>query len=422
MIRTAVLAFLLLLAVIPAARAETGAPETIAYVNGNWWDGAVFEPGDRYVERGVFVAAPSGAPARTVDLDGAYVVPPYADAHNHMPGTAQSVSDRATSAGVFYLMNPTILASSAPAVRKALEGPGKIDAVLSMGAITAPDGHPVRIYQDFIGPRVYPNIKPADFLGDAYHFVTKPSDIGPVLDRLQKQGAQFIKIMILYSEEFAKRRDDPKYRGLKGLDPALVPPIVREAHRRGLRVAAHIETANDFRVIVAAGVDEAAHMPGYAAEGPDMSRYRITDDDARAAARSGMIMTPTASLALAYNDKDPVQLARVQQMQKSNLQKLKRAGVPLLIGTDQQPDAAPSEAAYLIKLGVFTPTEALDALSRTTPLWIFPGRKIGRLATGYEASFLVLGGDPTADFHAATDIRMRVKQGFDVKLPAPEHP
>ena len=412
-------AFLLLLlgalAVPTNVRAEP--PGTVAYVNGRWWDGHSFVRGNRYVRGGVFVPRPDGRPVKSYDLNGGFVVPPYADAHNHMPGPAADVSKRAISAGVFYLMNPTILASSAPAVRAALKGPYSIDVVLSMGAITAPGGHPERIYQDVIGPRVYPKIKPADFLGDAYHYVMKEEDIAPVLDRLQAQGAEFVKIMVLYSEEFEKRRDDPAYRGYKGLDPTLVPLVVREAHRRGLRVAAHIETAHDFKVITLAGVDESAHMPGYAADAPgafkDLRSYMITDADARAAARGRMVMTPTASLA-GYNE-NREQLAAIQRMQKATLSKLKRAGVRLLIGTDQQPDAAPNEAAYLVKLGIFTPAEALDSLTRATPEWIFPGRRIGRLAIGYEASFLALGGNPLTDFKEITDIRRRFKQGIELK-------
>jgi imidazolonepropionase-like amidohydrolase len=58
----------------------------------------------------------------------------------------------------------------------------------------------------------------------------------------------------------------------------------------------------------------------------------------------------------------------------------------------------------------------------TTPRAIFPGRKIGRLADGYEASFLVLDGDPLADWSRAHKIVSRVKQGHsitpgDAKLP-----
>jgi hypothetical protein len=395
------------------------AAQTTAYANAHWWSGQAFVTGTRYVRNGVFVARPRGAPERTQDLGGAYVVPPYGDAHNHMAGTVDSVNRRALQAGVFYLMNPTVLASVVPAMREALKGPGKIDAVMSMGAITAPGGHPEALYVDILGPRVYPQIKPGDFLGDAYHYVTKPSDIDPVLDRLVAQHAQFLKMMVLFSEEYAKRKDDPAYRGYKGVDPALVPAIVQAAHRRGLRVAVHIETAADFRVIVAAGADEAAHMPGYVGDVAFLDHYRLTDADARAAARSHIVVVPTAWLAGNNNAKDPAALAKVQAMQRANLSKLKAAGVPLLIGTDGWPDDAPKEARYLVDLGVLTPREALISLTQTTPAWILPGRRIGKLAPSYEASFLALRGDPSRDATAIGSIVARVKQGVAI-ADAPE--
>ena len=406
-----------------AAAQPAGPPKdgpTVAYTHGRWWSGSAFVEGARYVRGGMFVARPARRPDRSVDLAGAYVTPPYADAHNHMAGRASDVSLRATASGVFYLMNPTILASAAPALRRALQGPGKIDAVLSMGAITAPGGHPEALYVDVLRPRVYPQMAPGDFLGDAFHYVTSPADIAPVLDRLVAQHAQFVKIMLLYSEEYARRKDDPAFRGNRGMDPALVAPLVAAAHARGLRVAAHIETAADFRAIVRAGVDEAAHMPGYYGAKGSLDAYRITPADARAAARAHIVVVPTASLAFINNREDPARLAVVEAMQRANLLALKHAGVPLLIGTDQQPGDAPDEAAYLITLGVLTPREALNSLSDATPRYIFPGRRIGRLSPGYEASFLVLAGDPTRDFAASQEILRRVKQGFEIPDPPPE--
>ena len=47
----------------------------------------------------------------------------------------------------------------------------------------------------------------------------------------------------------------------------------------------------------------------------------------------------------------------------------------------------------------------------TTAATIFPKRKIGHLKDGYEASFLVLGGDPLQDFGNVTKIEKRFKQG-----------
>jgi imidazolonepropionase-like amidohydrolase len=47
----------------------------------------------------------------------------------------------------------------------------------------------------------------------------------------------------------------------------------------------------------------------------------------------------------------------------------------------------------------------------TTPRSIYPGRKIGRLAEGYEASFLTLARNPLEDLGAVDSIAVRVKQG-----------
>ena len=46
---------------------------------------------------------------------------------------------------------------------------------------------------------------------------------------------------------------------------------------------------------------------------------------------------------------------------------------------------------------------------------LFPDRKLGALDPGFEASFLVLGADPLANFDAVRDIRMRVKEGITLE-------
>jgi imidazolonepropionase-like amidohydrolase len=52
-----------------------------------------------------------------------------------------------------------------------------------------------------------------------------------------------------------------------------------------------------------------------------------------------------------------------------------------------------------------------------TPATIFPKRRIGYLKEGYEASFLVLAGNPLEDFNHTGKIEMRVKQGKILALP-----
>jgi len=70
-----------------------------------------------------------------------------------------------------------------------------------------------------------------------------------------------------------------------------------------------------------------------------------------------------------------------------------------------------AEATYIDELGVFERSTLLRLLSETTPQSIFPERKIGVLADGYEANFLVLEADPLEDFANIRKIRLRVKEG-----------
>jgi hypothetical protein len=405
---------LLICGLCSAAWSATAPSGVVAYTHGQWWDGKGFTPGDRYVQDGWFVAKPDVSPLQSIDLHGDYVVPPFGDAHNHMPGTPAAFDAAALDAGVFYFMNPNIMASLAPSLRAYLAAPGHVEAKLAIGGITAPGGHPEKLYEDILTKYVYTDMKPEQMVGDAFNYVTKPGDIDPVMDKLAAEHTDFVKIFLLYSEDFAKRKDDPALRGDKGLDPALVPAIVAAAHKRGLKVAAHIETAADFRVVVAAGVDEAAHMPGYVALEDPVSKYAITDADAAAAAKARITVVTTAWLG--GNTRDPAKrLPAVQAMQKANLQKLQAAGVPLILGTDGDAGSVIKEARYLVSLGVVDAPTALRLLSVDTPRYIFPERKLGALEPGYEASFLALKADPGSDLATLSQIDLRVKQGLELK-------
>ena len=398
--------------------ADVSRGNVVAYARGKWWDGARFVEDTRYVESGFFVARPRQQPEETVDLQGRFVVPPFGDAHNHMAGPVAAFDVAAVGAGVFYFMNPNVMASAAPALRSFLSRPDRVDATLSMGGITAPGGHPEKLYQDTLIKYVYTSMKPEQMVGDAFHYVTEERDIEPTLDRLVSQNADFIKIFLLFSEDYAQRKDDAASRGSKGLDPRLVSPIVAAAHRRGLRVAAHIETAADFRTIVAAGVDEAAHLPGYVALEDPIDKYVITEDDATAAAKAHIVVVTTAWLGGMTRDAK-ARLNAVQDMQRSNIAKLQRAGVRLILGTDGDADGVVvKEAPYLVHLGVLDAASALRLLAVDTPRYIFPERRIGALSPGYEASFIALEDDPIADVGNLAKIDRRVKQGVSLDAPA----
>ena len=74
-------------------------------------------------------------------------------------------------------------------------------------------------------------------------------------------------------------------------------------------------------------------------------------------------------------------------------------------------EAAKQATTALRETARFADAEVLRLWSEITPQTIFPNHRVGSLAAGAEASFLVLDGDPLADFANARRIRLRVKDG-----------
>jgi imidazolonepropionase-like amidohydrolase len=103
--------------------------------------------------------------------------------------------------------------------------------------------------------------------------------------------------------------------------------------------------------------------------------------------------------------------------QIENLSILREAGVILVAGSDEYQHTSTYEVAHLRGLNVFSNAELLRMWSTNCATALFPERRVGRLAPGYEASFLALGGDPLADFAATRDIRLRVKEGVVLDVP-----
>jgi imidazolonepropionase-like amidohydrolase len=225
---------------------------------------------------------------------------------------------------------------------------------------------------------------------------------------------------LLYSEDYAKRKNDHAFDGWKGLDPLVLREIVRRAHRAGLRVSTHVETAADFHSALSAGVDEINHTPGFRPENNDpnkfanLARYEISDADAQLAARNHVVVVTTMGEAIdwTYNGKEPEpQRLAVRAMIIHNLQQLKKHGVAVAIGSDSFRGTSVPEALSLARLRVYDNATLLRMWCETTAATIFPGRKIGHLKAGYEASFLVLPGNPLVDFDMVKKIESRFKQG-----------
>lgn len=412
---------------VPAAAGQAGAVSSADRVyelrNGRWFDGTGFRETTFYTRSGTLQATRPARVDSVIDLAGGWVVPPYGEAHNHnveASSRLEATIRRYLEAGVFYVMNPDVLPRNAIAIRGLVNRPSSVDVAFAMGGFTSPGGHPVGVVERNLNRGIWTE---ADGDGAFYYGVESEADLDRVWPGFLELEPDIVKVYLLYSEAYERRRADPDAHGWYGLDPALVPAIVRRAEEAGLRVAAHVETAADFRVAVEAGVDVVAHLPGFRGnEGhrfPDPTAFEIDEALAAEAAERGVVVVTT----LADFRSAPDSLAAAaHEVFRHNLSILKRHGVALAVGSDAYGTVGVEQAELLHDLGVFTNLELLKAWVETTPAAIFPERRIGRLEPGWEASFLVLEANPLEDFSATERIALRVKQGLVLTPPAGGRP
>jgi imidazolonepropionase-like amidohydrolase len=389
------------------------------FANGNWFDGQKFVHRTFYSVAGRLSSKRPSRVDRVFDLSGKFVVPPFGEAHNHNLDWSSDerfarVNKMYLDAGIFYVKNPNSLLRSKEPTSKRINLPTSVDGILSNGGLTGSGGHPIEIVTPQRG------FKPEDGEGGFYYVIDNAADLERKWPNIKAGKPDFIKTYLLYSEEYAKRKDDKAYDGWKGLDPALLPEIVRRAHRDGLRVSTHVESATDFHNALVAGVDEINHLPGFRPDRNDIANYvnlapyQITEADAKLAGKNQTVVVTTIgeTAEQTFNEKLPesARLA-VRAMLVQNLQLLQKHRVPIAIGSDSFRQTALPEALSLAKIKAFDNLTLLKMWCETTAATIFPKRKIGHLKDGYEANFLVLNGNPLTDFANVKTIDLRIKQG-----------
>jgi hypothetical protein len=399
--------------------------EAIAWRDGLWFDGDRFVPGVHYTVDGTFVAERPRRIDRYVNLGGKHVVPAYGDAHHHGIDSEEALDDKITvflEAGIFYVKNPNDIAERiTPAVRARLGRADTIDMVFSHGGLTGPGGHPAPLHHYMASVGVFKGLGPEQMEGRAYFTIADEAELAAKWPAILAGHPDFIKAFLLFSESYEGR--EPLRRetdGLPnvGLDPRLLPSVVARAHTAGLRVSCHIDTVRDFRHAVEAGVDEINHLPQPDPRfSPDLADYVIDAALARRAAAGGITVVTTASTTERLSPHMPeAWRPAMRDNQRANLRTLLDAGVRVALGSDGIPGerrfvTARDEARFIARHHLLSNRELLRAWSVETPKAIFPGRRVGELAPGFEANFLVLGADPLEDAENLHRISMRVKQG-----------
>lgn len=397
--------------------AQTAKPLNFAFVNGQWFNGRSFERRTAYSVDGRLTFKEPAQVDRTVDLSGSWVVPPFADAHNHSIGTGDEDSDRSAirrflADGVFYVkMQGNLPLTDDMKGRLRINRPDSVDAVFAQGSLTVDGGHPSFLMELLLQAGVFPGHTKETLKDLRYFTIDSEADLNKKWPLVLSQRPDFIKTFLWRSDEFERRKADPAAGFQKGLDPRLLAKIVERAHEGQMRVSTHIVSNADFHNALSAGVDEIAHIP-------QVDTEPLSVEDTILAATRGVVVDTTVLSPLVplvkFRALREADVPAVRRAQMADLKLLAARGVRLAVGSDSADDTSVAEFLYLKNLGIFDNLTLLKMWTETAQT-IAPGRKIGVLSEGYEASFLALRGNPLDDLENVRKIQFRFKQGVPLQ-------
>lgn len=394
------------IAALPQIQPQSQEPSNVALPNGKWFNGTSFDARTAYSVKGLLTFQKPSRIDRTIDLAGLYIIPPFGNAHTHHDlGISEAEVKRYLEDGVFYVANMGNVPFSADQIDgRGLNRAAGLEMTFVNGQLTGRGGHPIGMVKGFLAAGLLPGYTEETLKDRRYFEIDSKADLERKWPLILSFHPDLIKVMLWNSDEFAKRRNDPAFFSRRGIDPELVPLVVEKAHGAGLRVAAHVTTAADVHNALNAGVDEIAHIP----------LTPITEQDAAYAAKHGIVVVTTCAMVSRLPEAvlPKSDLPKVLEAQVASLKLLHASHVPMAIGSDDPRDTSAKEFEYLQRLGVLDNLALLKMWTETTAKAIFPERRIGRLAEGYESSFLGLEGNPLEDLQNVRRIKIRFKKGF----------
>lgn len=188
--------------------------------------------------------------------------------------------------------------------------------------------------------------------------------------------------------------------------------IVEEGHRLGKRVTAHAHAVAGIGSALAAGVDSIEH-------GSFQTENGIVADERLIAglAEAGIYVAPTISRPPANGGLPGTQEQRTARA--ALIERMYRAGVKLVIGTDAGISGVPHDSAPygIVALAGFglPAAAALAAGTSVAAASIGLGGRKGRIAPGHDADLLAVAGDPLTDPRALLDVRAVFRGGVRVR-------
>src|SRR6185312_10531163 len=171
------------------------AEPSVAYLNGQWWDGARFVSRTVYSVDRTLVSAKPTPVDETVDLKGQFVIPPLAEGHNHWLEAAKLEQYNACylADGVFYVRDMANIPMVAGKIAPQLNRADTVDWTSAMMGFTGPGAHPVEVIDQFVQFGILPKDWKPDYDGQGEFVVTSRAEIDARFPVLLAQKPALVK-------------------------------------------------------------------------------------------------------------------------------------------------------------------------------------------------------------------------------------
>ena len=261
------------------------------------------------------------------------------------------------------------------------------------------------------GPRIVAAGRSLTVTGGHGHYYRIEAD-GPAemreATRLQiKNGVNVIKITVTGGIMTPRVRP-----GVSKFDLDEIRAVVNEAHKAGLKVAAHAENPEGVNDALAAGVDSIEH--GYFMRNPE-GLDRLVD--------SGAYLVPTLmaydlianGAAHGISSEAVTNAASALEYNTVGFRNAVDAGAKIAMGSDagtplNDHGRTWRELIFMVKNGM-SPMQALVAATRGGAELLGMGHDIGTLEPGKAADLVVVSGDPLSDISDIGRVTWVVKEG-----------
>jgi imidazolonepropionase-like amidohydrolase len=389
---------LMTLIVLSAATAGCGAPverSDVLITNARLIDGTgrvqegamIAISGDRI--EGIFSAGEPRAGDLTIDAAGRTVMPGLIDSHVHIlvddavldQKTLTEHIDNSVKRNLAeYLAHgvTTVKSTGDPEdaileLRQLIEE-GKIEGprLLAVGPVlSAPGGHPsVTVFAD--NPWIHER---------AVEELESVEGAKETILRLAAKGVDGIKIVYQGSDNDSEIYFYEDGVSIRRLSREVMESIIEESHRHGLFVTAHTIEEEGLIPVVEAGIDSLEH--GVVATTP------VSEPVIEMLRDAGIFFIPTLQV---------FREAEKRERAMANLKQLSEAGIKIVLGTDTVGDFPRgsntiSEAERMVEAGM-SPTQVIQAGTRTAAEHLGRSDDLGTLETGKLADLIIVEGDP----------------------------